>query len=73
MFGARFLVQWLYSEWLGRSAVPPLFWYLSAAGGAILFAYAVHRGEPVFAVGEATTLLIFLRNLQLLRKRKNSP
>lgn len=69
LFGARFLVQWLYSEARGRSVVPAVFWYLSAAGGAILLAYAIHRGEPVFIVGEAVTLSIFLRNLQLLRRR----
>lgn len=69
LFGARFLVQWLYSEAHGRSLVPKVFWYLSAIGGAILLSYAIHRGEPVFIVGEATTLLIFLRNLQLLPRR----
>ena len=71
LFGARFLVQWLYSERLGRSAVPTLFWHLSVVGGAILLGYAIHRGEPVFAAGETITLLIFLRNLQLLRRHGN--
>ncbi|WP_329741854.1 lipid-A-disaccharide synthase N-terminal domain-containing protein [Dyella sp. A6] len=71
LFGARFVVQWLYSEARGRSVVPTVFWYFSVAGGAILLAYAIHRREPVFIVGEATTLLIFLRNLQLLRRRGN--
>ncbi|WP_426663730.1 lipid-A-disaccharide synthase N-terminal domain-containing protein [Rhodanobacter aciditrophus] len=69
LFGARFLVQWLYSEARGRSLVPAVFWYLSAIGGAILLGYAIHRSEPVFVAGEATTLLIFLRNLQLLPRR----
>lgn len=69
LFGARFLLQWLYSEAHGRSVVPAAFWYLSTIGGAILLSYAVHRGERVFIVGEATTLLIFLRNLQLLPRR----
>lgn len=69
LFGARFLVQWLYSEAHGRSLVPKAFWYLSALGGAILLSYAIHRGEPVFIAGEAITLLIFLRNLQLLSRR----
>lgn len=69
LFGVRFLVQWLYSEAHGRSVVPPAFWYISAVAGAILLSYAIHRGEPVFVAGEATTLLIFLRNLQLLQRR----
>lgn len=66
LFGARFLVQWLHSEAHGRSVIPKVFWYLSIAGGAILLGYAVHREEPVFIIGESVTLLVFLRNLQLL-------
>lgn len=68
LFGARFLVQWLYSEARGKSLIPDAFWYLSVAGGVILLSYAIHRRELVFIVGEATTLLIFLRNLHLIRR-----
>lgn len=68
LFGARFLVQWIYSEIRGRSRVPRTFWYLSVAGGAILLVYAIHRNEIPFIAGEAVTLLVFLRNVQLLRK-----
>ncbi|MGH8214306.1 MAG: lipid-A-disaccharide synthase N-terminal domain-containing protein [Rhodanobacteraceae bacterium] len=70
LFGARFLVQWLHSEAHGRSLVPRVFWYLSVAGGVILLAYAIHRREPVFIGGEAMTLLIFLRNLQMVSRRR---
>ncbi len=70
LFGARFLVQWLYSETHGRSLVPNLFWYLSVAGGVVLLAYAIHRREPVFIAGESLTLMIFLRNLQLVRRAR---
>ncbi|MBE1159082.1 lipid-A-disaccharide synthase N-terminal domain-containing protein [Dyella acidiphila] len=69
LFGARFLVQWLYSEARGKSEIPSVFWYLSVAGGVILLSYAIHRREPVFIIGESITLLIFLRNLQMLHKR----
>ncbi len=68
LFGARFLVQWLSSEAQGRSVVPKAFWYLSVAGGVVLLSYAIHREDPVFIVGEFVTLLIFLRNVQLLFK-----
>lgn len=71
LFGARLLLQWLCSEVRGRSIVPNAFWYLSVAGGAILLCYAIHRGELVFISGEAMSLLIFLRNLQLLSKGGN--
>ena len=69
LFGMRFLVQWLYSEKHGRSVIPKAFWYLSVAGGMILLSYAIHRDEPVFIVGEALTLLVFLRNLHLIRRK----
>lgn len=67
-FGARFLVQWLCSELQRKSVVPRLFWYLSVAGGVLVLAYAIHRHEIVFILGETVTLLIFLRNLQLLHR-----
>jgi lipid-A-disaccharide synthase-like uncharacterized protein len=68
LFGARFLAQWLYSELQHRSVVPRLFWYLSVAGGVLVLSYAIHRREPVFIIGEAATLAIFLRNLHMLRR-----
>ena len=68
LFGVRFLVQWLYSEARGQSLIPPVFWYLSVAGGVILLSYAIHQREAVFIIGEAVTLAIFLRNLIMLRK-----
>ena len=36
MFSGRFIVQWLASERVGRSVVPPLFWLLSIAGSSML-------------------------------------
>lgn len=70
LFGARFLVQWIYSEIRGRSRVPRAFWYLSIAGGALVLAYAIHRDEWPFIIGEVVTLLIFMRNVQLLRSAR---
>lgn len=68
LFGARFAVQWLYSEIKGKSTIPHSFWYLSVAAGAFLLAYAIHQDELPFILGETVTLLIFLRNVQLMRK-----
>lgn len=68
LFGARFLVQWIYSEIGGKSRVPVAFWYLSIAGGVLVLAYAIHCDEWPFIVGEVVTLLIFLRNVQLFRR-----
>jgi lipid-A-disaccharide synthase-like uncharacterized protein len=72
LFGVRFLVQWLYSEARGQSLIPPAFWYLSVAGGVIVLSYAIHQRELVFIIGESVTLVIFLRNLIMLRKQPES-
>ncbi|MDA0654700.1 MAG: lipid-A-disaccharide synthase N-terminal domain-containing protein [Proteobacteria bacterium] len=71
MFSLRFIVQWLSSEKHRRSYIPMAFWYFSLAGGSILLAYAIHRQDPVFIVGQAFGVFIYLRNLQLIfRERK---
>ena len=68
MFGARFLVQWLASEKQRRSVIPMAFWYLSIGGGAILLMYALYKRDPVFIAGQLTGVLIYGRNLVLLRR-----
>jgi lipid-A-disaccharide synthase-like uncharacterized protein len=75
MFSARFLVQWLSSEKLKKSVIPRAFWYFSLAGGATLLAYALHRRDPVFIVGQAAGLFIYLRNLQFIwrERRQDAP
>jgi lipid-A-disaccharide synthase-like uncharacterized protein len=70
MFTARFLVQWLASERARKSVVPVAFWYFSIAGGAILLAYALYRRDPVFVLGQAMGLFIYLRNLWLIRAER---
>jgi lipid-A-disaccharide synthase-like uncharacterized protein len=67
LFSARFLVQWLVSEKQHASVVPPVFWYLSIAGGVTLLLYALHKRDPVFIAGQATGVFIYARNLVLLR------
>ena len=67
MFSSRFLVQWLASERSRRVVIPTAFWYLSLLGGITLLAYAVHKRDPVFAIGQATGLLIYARNLWIKR------
>lgn len=68
LFGARFFVQWLTSERKGRSVIPTVFWYFSIAGSAVLLSYAIHKADPVFIAGEALSLVIFVRNLQMVRR-----
>jgi lipid-A-disaccharide synthase-like uncharacterized protein len=66
-FASRFLVQWAASERAQRVVVPKLFWYLSLAGGLVLLAYAVHRRDVVFSIGQASGLAVYARNLVLHR------
>jgi lipid-A-disaccharide synthase-like uncharacterized protein len=67
-FTGRFVVQWLASEREGRSVVPVAFWILSIAGSLMLLAYALHRRDPVFVLGQSMGVLIYLRNLHLIRR-----
>jgi lipid-A-disaccharide synthase-like uncharacterized protein len=67
-FSARFVWQWIVSERAGRSQIPVAFWYLSLAGGSLLFLYAVHRRDPVFILGQGMGLVVYSRNLWLIYK-----
>ncbi|NSW85300.1 MAG: lipid-A-disaccharide synthase N-terminal domain-containing protein [Syntrophobacteraceae bacterium] len=71
LFSARFLVQWIVSERLGRSVVPPAFWFLSIGGGGLLLVYAALRRDPVFIVGQASGLVIYLRNVYLIYRERS--
>ncbi|MCG7599992.1 lipid-A-disaccharide synthase N-terminal domain-containing protein [Halomonas sp. McH1-25] len=70
LFSARFIVQWLASERAKQSVMPIAFWFFSLGGGATLLAYALYRQDPVFVVGQAAGLLIYSRNLVLIRKER---
>ena len=67
MFSMRFIVQWIASERARRSIVPETFWYFSMVGGAMLFAYAIYRLDPVFMLGQGMGLLIYGRNIYFIR------
>lgn len=68
VFGSRFLVQWIASERRRQSIMPTAFWYLSIGGASLLLAYAIHRRDPVFILGQATGFLIYSRNLWFIHK-----
>jgi lipid-A-disaccharide synthase-like uncharacterized protein len=71
-FSMRFIVQWIASERAGRSYVPVAFWYLSIVGGAMLLSYAIYRQDVVFILGQAMGLIVYTRNLVLIRKTKRA-
>ncbi|MDO8140328.1 MAG: lipid-A-disaccharide synthase N-terminal domain-containing protein [Candidatus Brocadiales bacterium] len=70
MFGSRFFIQWIVSERRGESTVPEICWYLSMAGSAILFTYAIYRRDPVFIMGQCSGIFIYARNIMLIYKKK---
>ena len=69
LFSARFLVQWIVSERRSESVIPVAFWVFSIFGGAFLLAYAIYRRDPVFILGQAAGMLVYARNLVLIRKK----
>lgn len=69
-FFGRFLVQWIASERAGRSVVPRAFWFLSIGGGLIVLSYAIWRRDPVFIAGQSMGLVVYTRNLILIRREE---
>jgi lipid-A-disaccharide synthase-like uncharacterized protein len=67
LFSLRFVVQWISSERQRRSVVPIAFWWLSIGGSLVLLCYAIHRRDPVFMLGQSMGLVIYVRNLMLIR------
>ena len=70
LFGSRFIVQWIASERKKTSHIPILFWYLSLCGGVVTAAYAIHRGDPVFIIGQSAGLIVYVRNLMLIYRER---
>ena len=66
MFAMRFVVQWIASERAGKSVVPTAFWLISIGGGLMLLGYALYRKDPVFILGQACGLFVYVRNLQFV-------
>ena len=71
LFGSRFLIQWVRSEIAGKSVIPLAFWYCSLGGGVLLLAYAIYREEPVFIAGQIPGIVVYSRNLYLIRRERN--
>ena len=61
-------MQWLASERAGHSVVPVAFWYFSIFGGLVVLAYGIHKVDPVIILGQLPGVLIYSRNLWLIRR-----
>jgi len=69
LFFTRFVVQWIHSEKRGESVIPVAFWYLSIAGALVLLVYSFYIQDIVFILGFTLTILIYARNLYLIKKQ----
>jgi len=70
LFFMRFLFQWIASEIRKESYIPNVFWFFSVCGGLLLLAYAIHRKDPVFILGQSLGSFIYLRNIVLIYGKK---
>lgn len=70
LFTGRFVVQLYASERAQASVNPVQFWYLSLSGSLLLLAYALHTGDAVIILGQSFGLIVYLRNLALIRKHR---
>jgi lipid-A-disaccharide synthase-like uncharacterized protein len=68
VFAGRMWVQWLASERSRKSVVPPVFWYMSLAGGLITATYFMWRQDLVGVVGQTSGIWIYARNIHLMRR-----
>src|SRR5438094_8519189 len=74
MFTMRFVVQWIASERAGKMVMPIAFWFFSIGGGGLLLVYALYIRDPVFILGQAFGLFVYLQNPYFaLLDRRQSP
>ncbi len=72
VFGGRFVLQWIVSEYRKESHVPVAFWYMSIVGSIILLAYFVHKASLALIIAFALQIIIYVRNLCLIKKYKKN-
>lgn len=65
LFTMRFVLQWLHSEKKKKSELPPLFWWTSIGGSALILIYGILRIDPVLILGHCTGLIVYFRNIYL--------
>lgn len=68
-FSGRMILQWIVSERHRRSVITESFWWFSLFGGVTLFSYFVWRQDPIGILGQASGVVVYARNIRLLRKQ----
>lgn len=70
LFAGRFILQWVTTERRRESVIPVAFWYLSVAASVLQLASFVQLRDWIFALGIATTLPIYTRNIWIIHRHK---
>jgi len=68
LFTFRFVYQWIYSEKKKESVLPMGFWLISFIGSLLILTYAILRRDPVLFAGHITGIIIYFRNMVILKK-----
>ena len=71
VFFSRWIIQWLSSERSKNSVIPVAFWWCSLVGGMITLLYAHHIQSFPFMLAQAIGIIVYSRNLLLIKRRKN--
>lgn len=69
-FSGRMVLQWIVSERKRESVITESFWWFSLFGAVTLFSYFVWRQDPIGILGQASGIVIYMRNLRLIYKQK---
>jgi len=67
-FFLSFVVQWYHSEKKQMSHLPADFWYLRIFASFWLISYVIVRKDLVFLAALVLQLVIYFRNVHLIRK-----
>ena len=67
IFTLRFIIQWIISEKNKFSQLPNTFWILSIVGSVLILIYSIFRKDPILFIGHALGIIIYCRNLIILK------
>ncbi len=68
LFFCRFFLQWITTELKKESVIPMLFWPISVAAATLQGMTFLQRQEWLFAIGTGLSIVIYLRNMVLIRR-----
>ncbi len=70
IFHSRFYVQWMVSEYHGKSVMPPVFWYLSSVGSVLLMIFGILTQSPLGVLNHNINIVIYIRNIVHIWREK---